>query len=198
MLKLISKASLCPQSLQINWSVYETFKWLFKYCDVILIIFWVDKSWLKMAKTWWKCQNWKIQMRHFKSFSNNVFLLEISTIPFSYFWISGLFHVIWILITISPQAMIMIDWQMWWQQHLLCTWSNKKCNKVQKLPSSRFGKRPKNFWSHWIFIRTLFAMASCVEPWLYRFTTRLIHNFSNHVFFLSTCRNGSSDIVFNH
>ena len=105
----------------------------------------MDKSWLKMTKTWWKCQNWKIQMRHFKSFSNKVFLLEISTIPFSYFWISGLFHVIWILITISPQAMIMIDWQMWWQQHLLCTWSNKKCNKVQKLPSSRFGKRPKEF-----------------------------------------------------
>ena len=63
--------------------------------------------------------------------------MEISTIPLSSFWISGLFHVIGILITISPQAMIMIDWQMWWQQHLLCTWSNKNSRYRMAAPRAK-------------------------------------------------------------
>ena len=33
--------------------------------------------------------------------------------------------------------MIMIDWQMWWQQHLLCTWSNKSSRYRMAAPRAK-------------------------------------------------------------
>ena len=146
-------------------------------------------------------------MRHLSDFSNTVMqcpvfwtLLEISTIPFSSFWISGLFHVIGILITISPQAMIMIDWQMWWQQHLLCTWSNK---------SSRYRSAKITFFPFWKKAKVLISLNiyTHICHGIMRGTVTLsIYNKTDTQFFKSCFllgwlnniagRNGSSDIVY--